>query len=248
MNRESVRRRHLPHWDVPDAAYFVTTCLQGSIPAQGLLELANYRAELCHRPMPRGLSLEDWQVRQWKLAFRQMEEWLDRQPANRALQEPDLARLVVNSIFHFAGERYDLLGYAVMPSHLHWAFQPLSAWVETLKDDRRSPREIITYSLNRFTSKVCNRLLQRRGAFWQTESYDHWIRDVDELERIISYIEENPVKAQLAETPEQWPFSSAHARNQLGTAWGMPLPKEALTAFNAEFETFSLTKMSGLES
>jgi len=31
MQPESLRRRRLPHWDVPDAAYFVTTCLEGSM-------------------------------------------------------------------------------------------------------------------------------------------------------------------------------------------------------------------------
>jgi hypothetical protein len=35
----TVRVRHLPHWDVPGATYFVTTCLAGSIPAQGFLDL-----------------------------------------------------------------------------------------------------------------------------------------------------------------------------------------------------------------
>ena len=37
----------------------------------------------------------------------------------------------------------------------------------------------------------------RTGQFWQHESYDHWTRDLVELERIIRYIEENPVKAGL---------------------------------------------------
>jgi hypothetical protein len=32
---EVIRRRRLPHWDVPTAAYFVTTCLEGSIPPKG---------------------------------------------------------------------------------------------------------------------------------------------------------------------------------------------------------------------
>ena len=46
MDREIIRYRHLPHWDVPGAPYFVTTCLDVSIPAQGLLDAAQFRAEL----------------------------------------------------------------------------------------------------------------------------------------------------------------------------------------------------------
>ena len=41
-------------------------------------------------------------------------------------------------------------------------------------------------------------VLGRRGPFWQSESYDHWVRDDKELEGIIAYINENPVKAGLA--------------------------------------------------
>jgi putative transposase len=133
---------------------------------------------------------------------------------------------VVDSFFHFASERYDLLAFVVMPSHLHWVFQPLPGWVATLADKRRTPRERITYSLNRFTATQCNHLLGVKGAFWQTESYDHWIRDANELERIIRYVEENPVKGRLVTTPEQWPFSSAAFRKLTGAEWGMPLLRE----------------------
>jgi hypothetical protein len=37
---EKFRRRRLPHWDLSGATYFITACLAGSIPAQGLLDIA----------------------------------------------------------------------------------------------------------------------------------------------------------------------------------------------------------------
>jgi hypothetical protein len=61
------------------------------------------------------------------------------------------------------------------------------------------------------------------GRFWQQESYDHWVRDVEELERIVLYIEQNPVRAGLAGAPELWPYGSAHGRCVLGLAPGLPL-------------------------
>ena len=88
-----------------------------------------------------------------------------------------------------------------------------------------TPRERIVHSVNLFTSTACNRLLNRRGRFWQAESYDHWIRDPDELDRVISYIELNPVKAGLADSPEAWPFSSASHRRAHPTPFGLPLLK-----------------------
>jgi putative transposase len=208
---ESFRRRRLPHWDVPDAAYFLTTCLEGSIPAQGLLDLECYRRSTQRRPQPEGYNEREWQRRLWKLQFARMDNWLDRQPAVHHLADPRLARLVVDAMYFFAGQRYDLLAFVVMPSHIHWVFQPLAAWVESLSDcgNSRSPRERIQHGLNRFTASECNQIRAATGDFWQRESYDHWVRDADELERIIRYIEENPVKAGLVDVAESWPFSSA---------------------------------------
>jgi type I restriction enzyme R subunit len=199
--------------------------LQGSIPSQGLLELAQYRAELRERNRPPDVSEKEWEIQSWKLTFVRLEHWLDSQSARRDLEAPRLAQIIVDSLFHFAGQRYDLWSYVVMPSHIHWLFQPRSEWVEALPDEHRTPRQRVIYSLNRFTSTACNRLLGIQGPFWQRECYDHWVRDVDELERIIRYIEENPVKAGLVETPELWRFSSAWARKALGLEWGMPLLK-----------------------
>ncbi len=64
------RRRRLPHWDVEDGTYFVTTCLEGSIPAQGLVELCRYRDELEARCKPADLSAEEWKLRREKMVLR----------------------------------------------------------------------------------------------------------------------------------------------------------------------------------
>jgi putative DNA methylase len=59
-------------------------------------------------------------------------------------------------------------------------------------------------------------LLKRVGqTFWQDESYDHWARDEAEVERIVAYIEGDPVRSGLVERPEDWRWSSAWERK-----WG----------------------------
>lgn len=223
---ETFRRRHLPHWDVPGATYFVTACLEGSIPAQGLLDIRNYESALARRPRPQGVSESDWTLRRWKLAFVRAEQWLDHRPAVRHLADADMATVVANSLSFFAGTRYDLLAFVVMPSHFHWVFRPLDGWMQGLEpDEERSPRERIMHSIKRFTGHRCNQRLGRQGRFWQQESYDHWVRDVDELERVIHYVEHNPVKAGLCANARQWPFSSARRRHALGLPFGTPLPR-----------------------
>jgi putative transposase len=68
----------------------------------------------------------------------------------------------------------------------------------------------VMQSLKRFTAKEGNRMLSRSGQpFWQDESYDRLVRDSTEFERIVRYIEMNPVMAGLAPAPGDFLWSSA---------------------------------------
>jgi putative transposase len=227
-----IRTRRLPHWDLPGATYFVTTCLAGSIPAKGLLEIAQLRAALVSR---RSECAETPETERWKRVFSASDCWLDEHPAVQHLSKPDLATIVADACYFWVGHRYDLLAYVVMPSHLHWVFRPMEVvgQVANLPEERqlanlpriRSPREKIMHTLKLHTAKECNRRLGRRGKFWQDESYDHCVRDDGELERIIHYVEHNPVKAGLTDKAERWPFSSARDRAATNVLLGQPLTK-----------------------
>ena len=43
--------------------------------------------------------------------------------------------------------------------------------------------------------------------FWQHESYDHVVRDENELGRIVEYVLNNPVKVGFCENWEDWKYS-----------------------------------------
>ena len=131
-----------------------------------------------------------------------------------------MAALVRQSLYFLHGEHYHLLAYCIMPNHVHALFQPLDEAIGTVADlqhaeeqcDRLSPLAKIMHSLKSYTAHRINELLGRSGRFWQDESYDHWVRDEDELRRIIDYIAANPVKAGLVQWPHEWYFCSAHDR------------------------------------
>ena len=65
----------------------------------------------------------------------------------------------------------------------------------------------IMHSLKGHTAREGNLLLDRTGAFWEHESYDHYVRDDKELERIVAYVLNNPVKAGLAADWKAWPWN-----------------------------------------
>jgi hypothetical protein len=58
----------------------------------------------------------------------------------------------------------------------------------------------------------------RKGAELGKESHDHWVRNQSEFEKIRAYIENNPVKAGLVRSPEEFPWSSASVEMSLDAA------------------------------
>ena len=100
------------------------------------------------------------------------------------------------------GRVYNLLAYCIMPNHGHLVATPL-------RDAHGTPYALSTIlqSLKRHTGRKANQLLGRHGAFWQHESYDHVVRDGEEMERIIDYVIKNPVRAKLVSNPQDWAYT-----------------------------------------
>jgi putative transposase len=118
------------------------------------------------------------------------------------LRQEGIAELVIASIFKGAElGQYYLGAFVVMANHVHVLLWPLVAPSLLLKSHKGS------------TARAANRMLRRTGEpFWQRESYDRCVRDDREWERIAAYIEENPVKAGLVGSAEEYAWSSANGR------------------------------------
>jgi len=54
--------------------------------------------------------------------------------------------------------------------------------------------------------RKANRILKRKGQFWQREWFDHCSRSPEHDDGIVKYIRQNPVKAGLASSPHEWPY------------------------------------------
>jgi putative DNA methylase len=216
---ETFTRRNLPHWYVPGAAHFVTYRLYGTIPSATMRQWREERQRAIAAGKRRGAGQRELVERAHKLFFAKYDEFLDAGETSRCLADPRVAAMIRDNLYHHRGGKYHLLAYCIMPNHVHVLLQPIDHTVKDINEiasdevrDAQSPLARIMHSLKSFTANRANELLSRTGPFWQAESYDHWVRDEDELERIVLYIHHNPVKAKLAARPRDWIYSSAHDR------------------------------------
>ena len=127
---------------------------------------------------------------------------LDAGLGSRALAEPEAARVVAEALNHFDGQRYQLWAWCVMPTHVHVLAGQTEGW--------SLPSVIHTWKS--FTAKKINRSLDREGRFWAANYFDRFIRDDDQFNRTLGYIEDNPVKAGLCGLASEWRWSSAAGR------------------------------------
>ena len=132
--------------------------------------------------------------------------YLDQGYGECYLRQPRIARLVQKSFLFFDRERYRLSARVIMPNHVHLPLTP--------GEGQKLSR--ILQSLESYTANLANKLASRSGLFWQPESFDRYVRDVNHFAKVIAYIESNPVKAHLCEKAEDWKFSSAWFRKRGG--------------------------------
>lgn len=229
-------RRNLPHIQPIGATLFVTFRLFGSLPRRVIEEWQREKRWLedCLKRLAPGDAEKAASVRrpeesqsnslrhrQYELHrrwFARFESLLDKaDTCPMWLKDERLATMLANSLHYRDSRVYRLDAFSIMPNHVHVVFAPLpAAQTVSLHADRQTNSlhhneyhslSTIMQSLKGFTSREANRLLGHSGAFWEHESYDHFVRDEDEWKRIIGYVLNNPVKARLVENWKQWKWS-----------------------------------------
>jgi putative transposase len=178
----SYHERHLPHCYPPGATLFLTWRVFGSLTTS----LALGRSS----PNP-------------GKAFAQADRLLDKAVDGPLwLQDERIAALVTAALER--GERqyrlYERFACVIMPNHVHFVMRPFRSLPEVMRWIKGS------------TSRSANLVLERTGKpFWQHETYDHCVRNADELNGSSDTLRRNPVRAGLARTVEDWPWSSSSA-------------------------------------
>ena len=227
----SKSRRNLPHWQQDDSYYFLTWCLADSLPAAKLKELLEKKSQW-QQANPEPLDAE--REKEFHALFSgKIEEWLDAGEGSCILKDSALRRIVDDALHHFDGERYALIASAVMPNHVHVVIRLFTG--ENLSD--------VLHSWKSFTAKQINRATGNTGTVWQDESFDRIVRSSAHLETLISYVEENPLKAKLGEDD-----ASVFVRGRTGETPVPPSLEEAFTETGTAINSGFLDGLSTAEA
>lgn len=201
-------RGYLSHYEDFSKIQHVTFHLADSLPGPYLKQL---QCELEHMPE----KTRDTEHR------KRIEALIDQGHGSCILQNPDIARMVEETLLFFDNVRYQLLAWTIMPNHIHALFQPINAWtvakiVASWK--KYTARKICDYKKNADQEIGVPRNYPGRitvESVWYREYWDRFIRNEEPLQTTLKYIHENPVKAGLVKTAQEWPWGSAriHTRS-----------------------------------
>ncbi len=200
-------RRKLPHIQPKDSMFFVTFRLYGSLPAEVMINLKEEcEAELQLSKMEAQKNGESFEPSlNHRHYFERFDDFLEKYSESpRYLSVPEIAQIVIDSISFGNGARYTTVCYCIMPNHVHLVIDVGGHTIEPYPKKPSYVLSRIMESLKRHSARKANTILQQTGHFWQKESYDHVVRDGKELNNIIRYIIDNPVKAGLVSSSDQW--------------------------------------------
>ena len=114
-----------------------------------------------------------------------------------------LANIVVEQIVSCRDRGfYKLHAFVLMPDHLHVLVTP-------------SDETTIEKAMQMIKSGSAHKIgteKPQQFPIWHRGFHDRWIKDAEQFWKAKSYIEQNPVKARLAETPEEYSWSSASGK------------------------------------
>ena len=182
-------RRNLPHLNYPRGTYFITYRLHDSLPLNLVLELKKKYEN----------SAEEPSIRE-KRIFKKYDDLLDKGSVlgKINLTNTEMSEINQRIIHRYDGQDYFLICYCIMPNHIHLAF--------TLLEGNRGISKIMK-SIKGISAREYNKLMGTNGIIWQDESYDHLVRNEQELLNIIRYIINNPVNAKFVTDWKNWKWT-----------------------------------------
>ncbi len=179
-------RGRLPHFD-GEVTQLITFRLADSLP-KNVIE----RIRLDVNKENPGNNSREFRIR--------IEKYLDQAVGECILRDPAVAEILEETILHEHWNSCVVRAFVIMPNHGHILLRArdgfdLSGIMQRIKG---------------VSARKINKLLEKSGTIWQADYFDRYIRDEEHFYKAIRYIHNNPVKAGLCESAEEWRFSSAN--------------------------------------
>jgi putative transposase len=193
------RRRNLPHLQPPDVPIFITYNLKFDLPEEIKEIIKQKRTIFKKNTNPSKSEIIGFEKRIFELfddflvTYKHSPQWL---------AVTKIGDIIVESLHFLNNKYYKLLAFCIMSNHVHILVKPLM-------DENSQPFSLpkIMHDHKRFTARESNKILQRKGHFWQDENYDHYIRNDEEFYNVVWYIINNPVKANLVKSWKEWKYT-----------------------------------------
>jgi RecG-like helicase/REP element-mobilizing transposase RayT len=125
---------------------------------------------------------------------------------SRRCLSPKARTIVLDALRHFHNRRYELFAVCVMPDQVHFLIQP---WP---REDNKTgnvifwPLSELLHSLKSFSAHGINDAEKKRGAVWEKERFDRYVRSDRDLAEKFHYILRNPWDSKVAEQGEDYPW------------------------------------------
>ncbi len=117
------------------------------------------------------------------------------------LTENKYADIVTNCLTFLDNKKYKLFAYCIMPNHIHFLISPLE-----YNNELYYSLSQIMHSFKRFTSGKFRELCSSK-KIWNSEYYDHCIRNEHDFDNQLNYLIMNPVKAKLIDQWDNWKYT-----------------------------------------
>lgn len=221
MSKKIIYRNRLPHIAPIGATFFVTFRLGDSLPSHLVKQ---WRSEMdvnikkIKEDKPYGYKQKIHKQR--VIFFKNYDQQLDHFPYGECyLKDQRIADIVQKKLRELHGRVYHLICNCIMPNHVHFLIDTsvqLSGdekeFIQNEVPENYIQLDDIMKDIKGHTAFQSNRILNRTGKFWQKDSFDHYVRNERELNNIINYILQNPVKARLIDKWEDYSYTYLNSK------------------------------------
>lgn len=134
----------------------------------------------------------------------------------RCFLSPRARTIVLNALRHFHNKRYELYAACVMPDHVHFLAQPWPKGNDRAGNVTFWPLRELVRSIKSFSAHEINKSENKKGAVWELERFDRYVRSDRDLREKFHYILKNPWDAGVVEQSEDYAWICTQ-EDELGT-------------------------------